>query len=94
MPWPIYADAVVAFFEAAGQECWADHRYIPSDAGEMLQSEAVIAGASLAQIRTMLTWCVRGERFCDGHWGAVFGDGKVYALLRRLDELRREAPDP
>jgi hypothetical protein len=36
----------------------------------------------------MLTYCVRGERFCDGHWENLLRSGRVVALLRRLAELR------
>jgi hypothetical protein len=35
----------------------------------------------------MLTWCVRGERSREGHWGAVLEDGTVFAILARLQEL-------
>ena len=48
--------------------------------------------ASLAQIKTMLTFCVRGERFCDGHWGAMVSEGRIGAILHRLSKLRVEAP--
>ena len=90
LPWPNYPDVVEKFFEAAGEDCWWDVGYVPADAGEMVRNEAFIAGASLAQIRTMLTWCVRGERFCDGHWAKVLEDGTVYSLLRRLEHLREQ----
>jgi uncharacterized protein DUF6508 len=39
----------------------------------------------------MLTGCVRGERFCDGYWEGILQTGRVVALLRRLEVLRREA---
>jgi hypothetical protein len=35
----------------------------------------------------MLTYCVRGERFCDGHWAAMLESGRVVAILRRLRVL-------
>src|SRR5690606_33104783 len=60
MPYPTYPPTVKEFFQLAGQECWCDFEYEPSAAGEMVQSDAAIASASLAQIKTMLTYCVRG----------------------------------
>ena len=36
----------------------------------------------------MLTFCVRGERFCDGHWAAMIEGGQVRRLLERLKEIR------
>jgi hypothetical protein len=38
----------------------------------------------------MLTYVVRGERFCDGHWGAMVEGGQVRRLLQRLAELGSE----
>ena len=88
MPYPIYPPAVLEFFELAGQPCWSDYDYEPSAAGEMVRSDAAIATASLAQIKTMLTFCVRGERFCDGHWQAMIDEGRIAAILRSLEQLR------
>jgi len=36
----------------------------------------------------MLTYCVRGERFGDGDWGAMIEDGHVRRLLERLAEIQ------
>ena len=49
--------------------------------------------ASLAQIKTMLTFCVRGERFSDGHWGAMIAKVHIRRLLERLNEIKDEMPD-
>ena len=38
----------------------------------------------------MLTFCVRGERFCDGHWAAMIEGGQVRRLLERLAELKAQ----
>jgi hypothetical protein len=88
MPYPTYPAEVVEFFELAGQPCWSDRGYEPAAAREMLADDQAIARAGLSDIKTMLTFCVRGERFCDGHWGAVIREGRVGALLRRLQQLR------
>jgi hypothetical protein len=93
MPYPAYPPVVEEFFRLAGQDCWCDFQYAPEQAGEMVRDDAAIASASLAQIKTMLTFCVRGERFCDGHWGAMVREGRIGAILRRLSQLRSEAAD-
>ena len=54
----------------------------------MVYSDDAIAAASFAQIKTMLTYCVRLERFCDGHWAAMIRDGRIAAILQRLGQLR------
>jgi hypothetical protein len=93
MPYPDYPPAVEEFFRLAAQDCWCDFGYVPEEAGELVRDDAAIASASLAQIKTMLTFCVRGERFCDGHWGAMVREGRIGAILRRLQQLRGEVPD-
>jgi hypothetical protein len=87
-PYPIYADDVSEFFQVAGGHFWSDYGYDPRTARAMLADDGLVARADLEQIKTMLTYCVRGERFCDGHWGALLESGRVQALLRRLAELR------
>jgi hypothetical protein len=90
MPYPVYPEDVVEFFWLAGQPCWSDYGYEPRQAWAMLQDDDFIARASLDEVRTMLTYCVRGERFSDGHWGAMLESGRVQAVLRRLEALRRQ----
>jgi hypothetical protein len=48
----------------------------------------VVKAADLTKIKTMLTFCVRGERFSDGHWGAMIEGGDVRRLLERLGKIR------
>ena len=88
MPYPVYPPIIVEFFRLAAQPCWNDYGYVPEVANKMVQSDEVIASASLSEIKTMLTSCVRGERFCDGHWGAMIRQGRIGAILSRLDQLR------
>ncbi len=86
--YPVYPEEVVAFFLLAGQTIWSDFDYKPAEARAMLEDDALVESATLDEIKTMLTYCVRGERFCDGHWAAVLESGRVQALLRRLKALR------
>ncbi|MBU1878486.1 MAG: hypothetical protein KJ734_06005 [Chloroflexi bacterium] len=67
MPYPIYADDVAEFYGVAGQPCWSDYEYEPRAAWRMLQDDEFIQRATVDEVKTMLTYCVRGERFCDGH---------------------------
>jgi hypothetical protein len=92
MPWPEYDPAVEAFFRAAANACWLDRGYSPEQAAGMIAAEGTMAAASLAEVRTMLTYCVRGERFSDGHWASMIEEGVIRALLERLKELRAESP--
>ena len=90
MPYPVYPRDVEQFYRLAGQHCWSDYDYEPRKAARMLEDEAVIQSATLAEVKTMLTYCVRGERFSDGHWAAMLESGKIVVLLKRLRALRKE----
>jgi hypothetical protein len=87
-PYPEYTDEVIEFFRLAGQPCWCDYSYETQEAENMLQEGDVVNQASLDAIKTMLTYCVRGERFCDGHWESMLQSGRIVSLLSRLKQLR------
>lgn len=89
MPYPVYHPDVAEFYHLAGQPCWSDYDYNPRQAFEMLEDDEFISQASIQDIKTMLTYCVRGERFSDGHWAAMLESGRVVAILKRLEALRR-----
>jgi hypothetical protein len=38
----------------------------------------------------MLTFCVRGERFSDGHWEEMIEKGYIRRILERLNEIKLE----
>jgi len=88
MPFPEYYDDVLEFFWLAGQPWWSDFQYDPREAYTMLGDDQFIGTCSLSDIKTMLTYCVRGERFSDGLWASVLESGRVVAILRRLAVLR------
>ena len=83
-PYPDYQPEVITFYEKAMQDIWMDHNYKPDEAWEMLLDHQFVANASLTQIKTMLTFCVRGERFVDGHWAQMIEQGHIQRLLERL----------
>jgi hypothetical protein len=88
MEYPTYPASVEEFFGVAAQDYWADHEYDPFLLDGLIRDDAAIAAATFEQIRALLTYCVRGERFCDGHWGAMIREGRVVAILQRLQQLR------
>jgi hypothetical protein len=88
MPYPVYSADVNLFFHYVSQPCWCDFDYTHKRADVMLDDDALIARATLEEIRTMLTYCARGEKQCDGFWGGVLRRGRAQAVLRRLAQLR------
>lgn len=84
-----YPPEVVEFFRLAAQPWWRDGGYAGKPAAEMIRDDASIAAASLDEIKALLTFCVRGERFCDGLWGEMIREGRIAEILRRLGQLRQ-----
>lgn len=89
-PYPDYAPVVLEFFQLAGQPCWCDYEYDPAIARKWLQDGEIIRACGLAEIKSLLTYCVRGERFSSGHWAAMIENGYIRHILERLTELLEE----
>jgi hypothetical protein len=89
-PYPNYDPVVEEFFRLVSSEGWLDHEYSPEQAYQMLKDENRIKTASLSQITTMLTFCVRGERFSDGLLAQMIEEGYIRRLLERLNEIKSE----
>ena len=90
LPYPHYHSLVQEFFHAVAGEVWIDYEYNPEQAYQMIKDENLIRAASLPQIKTMLTFCLRGERFSDGHWAQMIVEGYIRRLLERLNEIKSE----
>ena len=84
MPFPEYDPNVGKFFHLASSECWCDYEYTSSGAGKMVRNKELIQNASLAELKSLLTYCVRGERFGDGVWEDFFNEGIIQSILERL----------
>jgi hypothetical protein len=90
VPYPHYNPVVEELFRQVSSRGWLDTSYNPEQAYQMLKDDNVIKTASVLQIKTMLTFCVRGERFSDGHWAQMIEDGYIRRLLERLNEIKSE----
>ena len=90
VPYPNYDSVVEEFYRLVTSGGWLDYEYNPEQAYQMLRDENLIKTASLSQIKTMLTFCVRGERFSDGHWAEMIEKGYIRRLLERLNEIKSE----
>jgi len=88
IPWPEYENVVIEFFHIASKQCWKDYNYTSNNAVEMIKNKDTIKNASLEQIKTMITLCVRRERFCEGIWESVIEEEIIRSLLERLQKIR------
>jgi hypothetical protein len=91
LPYPKYNPLVEEFFLHVSGDGWLDYGYNPEQASRMLRDDDTVKTASLERIQTMLTFCVRGERFSDGHWGEMIEEGHIRRLLERLNEIKEES---
>lgn len=87
MPWPEYAEDVTEFLAVAEKECWMDYDYQKNLdlMGDL--DPGTIGQANIKEIKSILTWCIRGERFVSGHLAGVIESGLICSVLRRLAEL-------
>jgi hypothetical protein len=88
--YPHYVEAVERFFGLAGEACWMDQGYDPIESGEMLKDTNFIKLANWEQVKKMLTFYVRSERFNHGAWAGAIESGKIVLLLRRIEALGPE----
>ena len=86
LPWPEYNPVVNEFYRLVAS-VWLDYNYHPEEAARMLADKEFVKAASLSQVKTMLTYCVRGEHFSDGHWEEMIQNGSIRQLLERLDAI-------
>ena len=86
-PWHEYPPVVERFFAAISAEQWCDYDYVPERTEEDIKQAAFIEQANLEQIVTLLTYCQRGEKFCDGHWSKMLEQGYIMRILKRLESL-------
>lgn len=91
MPGPMYHETMLDLIGVLSKEVWNDYGYEPRAAWQMLQDPEQVASASFEQVKSMLTYFVRGERFSDGHWADMIEKGHVRRLLERVAQLRHES---
>lgn len=79
-PYPIYDDEI---YRALGM-LRTDSNYLRN--WEKIE-EKPIEEMTRKEVATMLTFIIRGERFCDGHIAGYVESGELLRLMLRLREL-------
>ena len=87
-----YSKAVLDFLSVVSSEPWKDPDYLSKGVEVMLEKPEAIANASIDEIRTMLTHCVRRVRFSLGYLEHVLSGGQIQQILERLLILRAQIP--
>ena len=83
-----YHPSVLTFFELVSQEHWKDYKYVDNFSEKMI-GPGKIEEASINQLKTILTWCDRTERFFEGHWEYVIENDIIKRVLKRLIQLNK-----
>ena len=90
LPYPTYPEPIETFISSVTNLV---QRWIPTigdyqDASrKYVADHSAIKDASPDDIKAILTYIWRGERFCDGLWAEVISSGLVAATMDRLQEL-------
>jgi hypothetical protein len=91
-PWFEFNDSVTEFQQALYDNDWIksfDWGEWQDTAREYVEDPAKVESADAETIQKLLTTHVRKERFCEGHLAAMFENGQMVGLLRRVLELRK-----
>jgi hypothetical protein len=97
MPWFDCSEGVVAFRRALYDNDWITPSFHWTEwqetAREYVASPERIESADAETIQRLFTTHIRKERFCEGHLAAMFENGHILAMLRRLRDIRRTVAD-
>jgi hypothetical protein len=84
---PEYDDDVQRFFGIVATSSWAGRDSRNDRTEHLVSTPEQLIDASIEEVCDVLTYCWRGERFCDGHQGSMLDQGVVQAALGRLGQL-------
>ena len=90
MPYPIYKEEVTRFKRIISSDKWCDYDYQLLEQQKLIESPSLIDQADLTDIRSLLTYVQRGERFCDGHIASMITSGIVKRIFDRLRTILNE----
>jgi hypothetical protein len=94
MRWFDYSDAALEFHQALYDNHWINQSFDwgawQETAQEYIENPEKIKSADIETIQKLFTTHFRQERFSEGHLATMFDNGQIVALLRRLQEIRRE----
>src|SRR5262245_23575231 len=94
LPWFKFSEPVSEFQRALYDNGWITSSFNWPDwqetAQEYVEKPEKLGSADAETIQKLFTTHVRKERFCEGHLAAMFENGHIVALLRRLKEFAND----
>lgn len=88
---PIYKQEVYDFMLEASKECWVDRKYLDHMKNIDLNDAGAIESLEITQIKTVVTYIVRCERFSSGHLASMFSYGVPSRLLLQLVKIQKDS---
>lgn len=82
-----YRKDVKEFFTLLQEREWDYLDYLSPEIREFIKNPDKIQFATLKQIKGILTYCLKGERYVEGHRNVMLKRGVVQAALKRLKNL-------
>lgn len=86
-PFVIYTKEVNEFINLV-QNYWTDYNYSKNIDYGNIYDDDFVQKSNIFEIKSMLTYIIRNERFCDGCLGKYFSDNRINLILKRLLALR------
>lgn len=65
-----------------------DYDYNPSIQEALIQDARFIHSASLKDIKSLLTYCIRAEKHSEGNMAKMINAGYIKNILLRLEQIR------
>lgn len=81
--YPIYPEPIKHFFFYLAY--WENKAYVPSDASQ--KAKQIDETTSLLDLRSILTFFMRSERFSDGSWKTILESDHIDQVIKRLKIL-------
>lgn len=85
--YPNYPEPIKNFMLELSNSKWGYTGYDPAKGRELIEQ---IETATMLDLRSICTWCSRGERFMDGHWINVLQSDILDKVISRAKELTFE----
>lgn len=84
---PDYSEAFNRFRMEICTPFWTDKSYSRHACAKRLRSQKMVEKCTLADLRKLLTYCWRSDRFCTGFLEAKVTDGSICRLVARLSKI-------